>query len=452
MSPEVLGLIMLGLLVIAIMIGFPTAFTLMALGITFGFLGIGFVVFDLVVQRTFFVMQNDVLVAIPLFLFMGYVVERAGILDELFHSVQVMFGWLPGSLAVATLATGTIFATATGIVGASVTLLGLLAFPAMMKAGYNKQYAAGAVTASGTLGILIPPSVLLILYGFVAGVSVPRLYAGAFLPGFMLSSLYLVYIIVRAKVQPSVAPMLSKELREQANAGEMVRLILRGFVPIVSLILFVLGAIFFGLATPSEGAALGALGGLLLAAIHRRLTFSMLRESVFLTVRTSAMVGWLLVGSSIFAAVFARLGGGSIIADFVIGLNLSPEQFFWMAQFLIFLLGWPLEWTEITIIFLPLFLPLLQTYHVRFPDNIATDAFFFGIMVAINQQTSFLSPPVAMSAYYLKGVVGKLITLNQIFQGMYPYLAIQVVAMLVLWLFPQLAYYFPTLVYGGGLR
>src|SRR6266540_2385945 len=287
---------MIALMVLSILIGFPTAFTLMSLGITFGFLGMGFLVFDLAVQRVFFVMQNDVLVAIPLFLFMGYIIERAGILDELFHAVNVMFGWLPGSLAVATLLTGTVFATATGIVGASVTLLGLLAFPAMMRAGYNKQFAAGAVTASGTLGILIPPSVLLILYGFVAGVSVPRLYAGAFLPGFMLSSLYLVYIIVRAKLQPAVAPMVPKDLREQANASQMVRLILRGFVPIVTLILFVLGAIFFGLATPSEGAALGALGGLLLAAVHRRLTFSMLKESVFLTVRTSAMVGWLLVG------------------------------------------------------------------------------------------------------------------------------------------------------------
>jgi tripartite ATP-independent transporter DctM subunit len=452
MNPEILGLIMLGLLVIAIMIGFPTAFTLMSLGITFGFLGIGFVVFSLVVQRTFFVMQNDVLVAIPLFLFMGYIVERAGILDELFHSVQVMFGWMPGSLAVATLATGTIFATATGIVGASVTLLGLLAFPAMMKAGYNKQYAAGAVTASGTLGILIPPSVLLILYGFVAGVSVPRLYAGAFLPGFMLAGLYFGYIVLRAKFQPALAPMLPKEMREKVSGGEMLRLIFRGFVPIVALILFVLGAIFFGLATPSEGAALGALGGLLLAAAHRRLSFGMLRESVFLTVRTSAMVGWLLVGSSIFAAVFARLGGGAIIADFVISLNLTPEAFFWVAQFLIFLLGWPLEWTEITIIFLPLFLPLLATYHTRFPDSIATSPFFFGIMVAINQQTSFLSPPVAMSAYYLKGVVGKIITLNEIFQGMYPFLAVQVVAMIVLWFFPQLAYYLPDLVYGAGGR
>jgi len=452
MSPEALGLIMLVLLVITIMIGFPTAFTLMALGITFGFLGIGFVIFDLVVQRTFFVMQNDVLVAIPLFLFMGYIVERAGILDELFHAVQVMFGWMPGSLAIATLATGTIFATATGIVGASVTLLGLLAFPAMMRAGYNKQYAAGAVTASGTLGILIPPSVLLILYGFVAGVSVPRLYAGAFLPGFALSALYFAYIVFRAKFQPSVAPMLPKEMREQVTPPQMLALILRGFLPIVSLILFVLGAIFFGFATPSEGAALGAVGGILLAAIHRRLTFAMLRESVFLTVRTASMVGWLLVGSSIFAATFARLGSGQIIGDFVTNLNLTPEAFFWVAQFLIFLLGWPLEWTEITIIFMPLFLPLLAEYRRQYPDNIATDPFFFGIMAALNQQTSFLSPPVAMSAYYLRGVASKLITLNEIFRGMYPFLAIQIVSMAVLWLIPWLAYGPATAVFGESIR
>src|SRR6266481_4329918 len=244
---------MLSLMVVAIMIGFPTAFTLMSLGITFGFLGMGFLVFDLAVQRVFFVMQNDVLVAIPLFLFMGYIIERAGILDELFHAVNVMFGWMPGSLAIATLATGTIFATATGIVGASVTLLGLLAFPAMMRAGYNKQYAAGAVTAAGTLGILIPPSVLLILYGFVAGVSVPRLYAGAFLPGFMLSSLYLAYIVIWAKIRPQDAPNVSKEQREHLNARQTLGLVFRGFVPIVSLILVVLGCIFFGIATPSEG-------------------------------------------------------------------------------------------------------------------------------------------------------------------------------------------------------
>jgi len=452
MSPEALGLTMLALMVVAIMIGFPTAFTLMSLGITFGFLGLGFLVFDLAVQRVFFIMQNDVLVAIPLFLFMGYIIERAGILDELFHAVNVMFGWLPGSLAVATLATGTIFATATGIVGAAVTLLGLLAFPAMLRAGYNKKFAAGAVTASGTLGILIPPSVLLILYGFVAGVSVPRLYAGAFLPGFMLSFLYFGYIVIWAKIRPKDAPMLPKAEREQMTRSDTLRLILRGFVPIVSLILFVLGAIFFGLATPSEGAALGALGGIILAAAHRRLTFSMIRESVFLTVRTASMVGWLLVGSSIFAAVFARMGGAQIIGDFILGLKLSPEVFFWVVQIIIFVLGWPLEWTEITIIFMPLFLPLLATYHQQYPDNIATDAFFFGIMAALNQQTSFLSPPVAMSAYYLKGVAGKAITLNEIFLGMYPFMGIQVLAMGVLWVLPWLAYGPAIAVFGPSFR
>ena len=452
MSPEILGLVMILLMVVSILIGFPTAFTLMALGITFGFLGMGFLVFDLAVQRVFFVMQNDVLVAIPLFLFMGYIIERAGILDELFHAVNVMFGWLPGSLAVATLATGTIFATATGIVGAAVTLLGLLAFPAMLRAGYNKRFAAGAVTASGTLGILIPPSVLLILYGFVAGVSVPRLYAGAFLPGFMLAFFYFGFIVIWAKLRPRDAPQLPKAEREQVHGADMLKLVFRGFVPIVSLILFVLGSIFLGLATPSEGAALGALGGIVLAAAHRRLTFSMLRESVFLTVRTASMVGWLLVGSSIFAAVFARLGGAQLIGDFVLGMHLSPEVFFWVIQIIIFVLGWPLEWTEITIIFMPLFLPLLATYHQQYPDHIATDAFFFGIMAALNQQTSFLSPPVAMSAYYLKGVAGKAISLNEIFQGMYPFMAIQIVSMGVLWVIPWLAYGPATAIFGASLR
>ncbi len=447
MSPQTVGLVMLAIMTFAIMIGFPTAFTLMALGILFGFLGFQFLVFDLLVQRSFFIMSNDVLPAIPLFLFMGYVIERAGILDELFRSVQVMTGPLRGSLAVATLVTGTIFATATGIVGASVTLLGLLAFPAMIRAGYNKEYAAGAVTASGTLGILIPPSVLLILYGFVAGVSVPKLYAGAVLPGLMLAALYLGYIVVRAYLQPHVGPALPKEMRTLPTR-DMIVLVLRGFVPIITLIGFVLGTIFFGIATPTEGAALGSFGAVLLAAAHRRLSFGMLKESVFLTVRTAAMVGWLLMGSSIFAAVFARLGAAQLIGDYVLGLNLSPDVFFWVAQFLIFLLGWPLEWTEITIIFMPLFLPLLETFHVRYPDSIATDAFYFGIMAALNQQTSFLSPPVAMAAYYLKGVAGKLIELNQIFKGMYPFMALQILAMALLWLFPQLAYFPVELIYG----
>src|SRR6266540_4793974 len=279
---------MLGLLVIAIMIGFPTAFTLMALGITFGFLGIGFVVFDLVVQRTFFVMQNDVLVAIPLFLFMGYVVERAGVLDDLFMSIQTLMGRVPGSLGVATLITGSLFATATGIVGASVTLLGLLSLPQMIQRKYSPSFATGIIVAAGTLGILIPPSVLLILYGFIAGVSVPRLYAAAFIPGFMLAALYVIYIVVRPARDPKVAPPAPKE-EMTAPASEVLSLFVRGLLPILSLILFVLGAIFFGIATPSEGAALGSLGGLVLAGFHRKLSVGMIREAVFLTVRTASI-------------------------------------------------------------------------------------------------------------------------------------------------------------------
>jgi tripartite ATP-independent transporter DctM subunit len=434
-------MLMLFLLVFTILIGFPTAFTLMALGVIFGVIGFGSVDIarDLLVQRTYTLMRNDVLVAIPLFLFMGYMIERSGVLDRLFYSLQVVVGPMNGALALATLFTGTIFATATGIVGASVALLGVLALPAMLRARYQPAFASGVVTASGTLGILIPPSVLLILYGFVAGVSVPRLYAGAFLPGLMLSGLYLVYIIGRAYLQPNVAPALAKELRQHVTVPHALWLLLTGFLPIAVLIGAVLASILVGLATPSEAAALGGVAAIGLAAAYRRLTWQNLKESVFLTARTSAMVGWLLVGSGMFASVFARLGGAQLIGDFVVRLGLNEVGFFWLAQAIIFFLGWPLEWTEITIIFLPLFLPLLEPFNI--------DPLFFGIMTALNQQTSFLSPPVAMSAYYLKGVAPTLL-LNQIFRGMYPFLAIQVLAMGVLWLFPALATWLPDVVYG----
>jgi tripartite ATP-independent transporter DctM subunit len=390
------------------------------------------------VQRTFFLMQNDVLVAIPLFLFMGYVVERAGVLEGLFHSVELLMGKLPGSIAVATLVTGSLFATATGIVGASVTLLGLLALPAMMQRRYNTSFATGVIVAAGTLGILIPPSVLLILYGFVAGVSVPRLYAAALIPGFLLASLYLVYIMIRALRDPTMAP--ASTTVKHIPRLQMLGMVGRGLVPILTLILFVLGAIFFGIATPSEGAALGALGGFILAAAHRRLNFQMVRESVFLTVRAAAMVGWLLVGSSIFAAVFARLGSAQLVGDFLLGLGLHDLVFVILVQAVIFLLGWPLEWTEIVIIFLPLFLPVVIAYDINLV--------WFGVLSAVNMQTAFLSPPVAMSAYYLKNVAPKSVTLNTIFKGMYPFIGVQVIALILLYIFPDMALWLPRVVYG----
>jgi TRAP-type mannitol/chloroaromatic compound transport system permease large subunit len=609
-----LGLLMLGLVVVAIMLGFPTAFTLMGMGMLFGWFAYGFdirQILDLMVQRTYAVMSNDVLIAIPLFVFMGYLVERANLIEKLFKSLHLAMARVPGSLAVATIVTCAVFATATGIVGAVVTLMGLLAMPAMLKGGYNIKIAAGAITAGGCLGILIPPSVLLIVYGATAGVSVVQLYAGAFFPGIMLAGLYVGYVIILAKIKPSMMPPLSAEDRRvelpsftqrlattkgsalalltrtfkgRRNAGvpmgalarhlaitllpaltfalfmglvyqsmtaplvvqdtselqsmgmgssvggedegglaeppaeggglqeppaegdaaqeppaagattaeppamksveatttasaaagagaraapmgfwialavglfalfifywrftlvrlEIFKMLLSSFFPLAILIIAVLGSIVFGLATPSEAAAAGALGGLLLAAAYGQLNFSVVKESVFLTAKTSAMVCWLFVGSSIFSASFALLGGQEIIETWVLSLGLSPVEFLILAQFIIFILGWPLEWTEIIVIFMPIFIPLLAQFNI--------DPLFFGLLVALNLQTAFLSPPVAMAAFYLKGVSPPHVTLNQIFAGMLPFMGIQVVAIVILYVFPQIGLWLPSVLYGN---
>ncbi len=596
------GLLMLSLVVVAIMLGFPTAFTLMGMGVTFTFIAYHASApelavrqtLDLMALRAYAVMTNDVLIAVPLFVFMGYLVERANLIERLFRSLHLAIGKIPGSLAVATLATCAVFATATGIIGAVVTLMGLLALPAMLKSGYNVKLSAGVITAGGTLGILIPPSVLLILYGATASVSVVQLYAGAFLPGIMLAGLYILYVMVIAKLKPEWAPkpleseshvelpplarqltggrrrktlpaligaiansrkagvpartvwwqlaialipvvvlaagtavvyrvvttqevvdtgglqemgMVDDEpstdsgleeppeakkeaptsrysidrsrLRAEAAAEtpaaapvggrvpaplafwivlgivtlvlvilyvfqtferlEVFKMMLGSFFPLAILILAVLGSIIFGWATPTEAAAMGAGGGLLLAAAYRRLTFGVVKESVFLTAKTTAMVCWLFVGSSIFAAAFALLGGQEIIERWVLSLRMTPTQFMLLSQFIIFILGWPLEWTEIIVIFMPIFLPLLSHFHI--------DPLFFGLLVALNLQTAFLSPPVAMAAFYLKGVAPPHVTLNQIFAGMMPFMAIQVFALGLLYLFPQIGLWLPGLVY-----
>ena len=640
-----LGLMMLALICVGIMFGFPTAFTLMGMGVFFAWLAYrsvnpdlaGRQVLDLFVQRTYGVMSNDVLIAVPLFLFMGYLVERAQLIDRLFRSLHLATARVPGSLAVATIVTCAIFATATGIVGAVVTLMGLLAFPAMLKAGYNVKVAAGAVTAGGCLGILIPPSVLLIVYGAVAGVSVVQLYAGAFLPGFMLASIYVGYVIVLAKWKPQLMPPLAEnerrvelppwaetlaqqgsnaltglaralgasrsvakrtvlgqlfvtlvpalfiaallgvtyrvatapeveastaglveagglvaasELEREASSGligtpeaeenesqlmeppaeganealaaeakegvqeppgaapavetkpteaaateperlpvplwlwiafgigigaiafiyrlwnwerlEIFKLLLTSFFPLALLILAVLGSIVFGLATPAEAAAVGAFGGFVLAGVYRYIAkycaapgsgpFStavlgrtlrefgtIIKESSFLTAKTSAMVCWLFVGSGIFSAAFALLGGQEVIERWVLSMDLTPLQFMLLAQFIIFILGWPLEWTEIIIIFMPIFIPLLPHFHI--------DPLFFGLLVALNLQTAFLSPPVAMAAFYLKGVSPPHVTLNQIFAGMMPFMGIQVVALVLLYTFPEIGLWLPHILY-----
>ena len=367
MTDPQLGVLMLVLFIFFIMLGFPIAFTLMALGMGFAVLafdGNWTAISGLVVQRKWSVMTNDVLISVPLFVFMGYVIERANILDRLFRSIQIAAGGVPGSLAVATLATCALFATATGIVGAVVTLMGLLAFPAMLKHGYDIKLSAGVVCAGGCLGILIPPSIMLILYGATTGVSPVQLYAGAFFPGLMLAGLYMVYVVIRAILNPSLAPKLPKEERN-VPFGVVAWDLLTSFLPLSLLILAVLGAIMFGLATPSESAAVGALGSLVLALAYRSLTWQKLKEFVYLTARTSAMVGWLFVGSFIFSAVFARLGGDAVIKDFVVALDLSPLMFMIVAQIIIFILGWPLEWTEIIVIFVPIFMPLLRPFRHR---------------------------------------------------------------------------------------
>jgi TRAP-type mannitol/chloroaromatic compound transport system permease large subunit len=553
---------------------------------------------------------------VPLFVFMGYLVERANLIEKLFKSLHLSMARIPGSLAVATLVTCAVFATATGIVGAVVTLMGLLALPAMLRAGYSTPMAAGSITAGGCLGILIPPSVLLILYGATAGVSVVQLYAGAFFPGLMLAGLYVVYVVIMAKLKPQWAPPLSEAERRvdlpaasqrladtgshhallrlvsalkgrrnadvpmshvlkqlgivlmpgllflllatstyravttvaaepeydiepisfssgeslssgglqeppmagglaeppveddeeapaeplglseppgaeeepapvapalaepggvqegEAVAGETTRpaptwwwvvfsilgatitlfylflsfarlevfkMLLASFFPLVVLILSVLGSIVFGLATPTEAAAMGALGGFLLAAAYRQLNLTVVKESVFLTAKTSAMVCWLFVGSAIFSAAFALLGGQELVENWVMSMNLTPTQFLILSQILIFVLGWPLEWTEIIVIFMPIFIPLL--------DNFGIDPLFFGLLVALNLQTAFLSPPVAMSAFYLKGVAPPHVTLNQIFLGMLPFMGIQIVAIVLLYVFPGIGLWLPQLLY-----
>ena len=447
MSDPEIALLMLGSFIIIIMLGFPVAFTLMAMGVGFGYYAYfrpGQEIFEsrvfyLLTQNTFSVMNNDVLTAVPLFLFMGYVIERANILDRLFYSMQVAFRAIPGSMAVAALATCALFATATGIVGAVVTLMGLLAFPAMLKARYDTQISAGVICAGGTLGILIPPSIMLIVYGATAGVSVVKLYAAALIPGFLLAGLYMLYVVSRALMNPNLMPRLPKDEAGGLGFIEVLVLLAKAFLPLAALIMSVLGAILFGLATPSEAAAIGALGSVLLAIAYRAMSWQKLREAVYLTARTSAMVCYLFVGSWLFSSIFSYLGGEHIVKEFVLGLDLNTVTFLLLTQLIIFVLGWPLEWSEIIIIFVPIFLPLLEHFGV--------DPILFGILIALNLQTSFLTPPMAMSAYYLKGVAPPQVQLAAIFKGCLPFVSMVFIAMAAVYIVPGTVTWLPELLY-----
>jgi len=445
-DPQV-AIMMLSIFIFLVLLGFPIAFTLIPMGVGFGYYAyfqadnlLNNQIFYLLNQNTYSVMESDILVAIPLFLFMGYVVERANIVNRLFFSLQLATRHLPGSMAVAALATCAIFATASGIIGAVVTLMGLLAFPAMVKANYHRGFASGVICAGGTLGILIPPSIMLIVYAAIAELSVLRLYAAAIIPGFLLAGFYMIYVVTRAYFNPSIAP---KPLEEEVPPTRVIILqLLTSFVPLALLILSVLGSILLGLATPAEAAAIGAFGGLFLAFCYRSLNWKTLKESIFLTAKTTAMVCWLFVGSWTFASVFSYLGGHTVVEHWILGMNLEPWQFLVMAQLIIFLLGWPLEWTEILIIFVPIFLPMLDAFGVN--------PYFFAMLVALNLQTSFLTPPMAMAAYYLKGVVGDQIELIEIFKSIMPYLFIVIFTMVLMYNYPGIALFLPDYFFGIG--
>ena len=447
MSDPIIALVMLGLFIVFIFLGFPIAFTLMAMGIMFGAYAYhtpGQSLFDnnifyLFTQNTFSVMNNDVLISIPLFLFMGYIIERANILDRLFESLQVSLRHVPGSMAVAALVTCALFATATGIVGAVVTLMGLLALPSMLKAGYDQKLSTGVIAAGGTLGILIPPSIMLIVYAATAGVSVVKLYAAAMVPGMLLAGLYLVYVIGRVVINPKLAPK-PKDV-DEVGFFKAVQLLVTAFLPLAALIMTVLGSILFGLATPSEAAAMGSLGGMVLAVVYRAMTWQRLKEAVFLTAKTTAMVCYLFVGSWTFSSVFSYLGGESVVKDFMLSMDLSTVQFLLLTQLIIFILGWPLEWSEIIIIFVPIFLPLLEHFNV--------DPMLFGILIAINLQTSFLTPPMAMSAYYLKGIAPKEVELWTIFKGCFPFLGMVFLTIALVYVQPKIVTWLPDLMYNS---
>jgi tripartite ATP-independent transporter DctM subunit len=446
-NPET-ALFMMCIFLFFVLLGFPIAFTLLAMGVGFGYFAywnpetmesiFDNRIFDLVVQNTYSVMDNHVLTAVPLFLFMGYLVERAGIVAKLFFAIRLASHRLPASMAVAALITCALFSTATGIIGAVVTLMGLLAWPAMIKAGYDKKFASGVICSGGCLGILIPPSIMLIVYAVIAQLSPLRLFAAAMLPGLLLATLYIIYAIGLAMWKPELAPKPKAEEIPPKNV--IIKEVIISFLPLFTLILLVLGTILAGIATPAEAAAVGAFGSLVMAYFYKTLKWQSFKESVFLTAKTSAMIMWLFIGSWTFASVFSYLGGHEIFEHFFKSMDLEPWQFLVITQIIIFLLGWPLEWTEILIIFVPIFLPLLETFGVN--------PYFFAMLIALNLQTSFLTPPMAMSAYYLKGVQKKNVELMDIFKGIMPFLAIVILAMIIMYNFPGLALWLPTALFG----
>ncbi|MCG8548377.1 MAG: TRAP transporter large permease subunit [Alphaproteobacteria bacterium] len=440
MSPEYLGLLSLGALFVLIFVGFPISFTLLFLGIAFGYIGFGKVVFYLMTFQVFGVMTETLLAAVPLFLFMGYVLERAGLMNRLFHGFQLLLAPVKGSLYIAVLSTATLFAAATGIVGAAVTILGVMAAPIMQKSKYSPRLSAGSIAAGGTLGMLIPPSVMLVVMGPVVGAPITELFAAAFVPGILLAGLYTVYALIRSYMNPALGPELPVDQRATSGA-EILRELFLGIIPLAFLIVAVLGSILAGLATPTDAAAMGALGSLLLALAYRRLTWANLKEAVYATIITSSMILLLVAASNFYGAVFARLGTATMLAQMLLDLPFPPTMILAMILALVFLLGWPLEWVPIVLIVIPIFLPIVTELKI--------DLVWFCTLVAICLQTAWLSPPVALSAYYIKGVVPQW-DLKDIYLGMMQFMVIQVIGLLLVLYFPKIALWLPEVLFRGG--
>jgi tripartite ATP-independent transporter DctM subunit len=438
MSPELLGIVMLIALLAVIFVGFPISFTLIVVAIVFGYIGLGDMVFHLMVIQTFGMMQEEVLAAVPLFIFMGYIVEQADLMARLFRAFRFLLAPLKGSLYLGVIFTATIFAMATGIVGAAVTVLGIMAAPIMMKCHYSPRLAAGAIAAGGTLGILIPPSVMLVVMGPVMNVSVAKLYGAAFGPGFLLAFLYISYLLFRCYRNPELGPPVPIEER-LTSVPAMIRELVVGMVPLSILIAGTLGSILAGLATPTEAAAMGAFGGVILAFGYGKLNGKMLINAAIGTMQTTSMVLFLGVASNVFGAVFARLGSADLMTQTLLALPVPPFVMLLIIMLLLFLLGWPFEWPAIIYLFLPIFMPVVIALKY--------DLVWFGALVAVNLQTAFLSPPVAMSAYYLKAVVPDW-DLGTIYKGMADFMVLQIIGLLLLMLFPEIALWFPRWLFG----
>jgi tripartite ATP-independent transporter DctM subunit len=440
-----LGMVMLIVMIFAIFIGFPISFTLLFLALTFGYFGLGEVVFSLAYFQTIGMMKEELLAAVPLFIFMGFMTEQAGLMERLFSAFRMVLAPVRGALFIVVIVTSAVFAMATGIVGAAVTVLGIMASPIMIKTGYDAKLAAGAITAGGTLGILIPPSVMLIVMGPVLGVSVADLYAAAFGPGFLLAGIYLVYLFARSFIDPKLGPPVPKEERV-TDILVIAKEVVVGVVPLLGLIAATLGSILVGLATPTEASGIGALGAMILAAAYGKLTYAGLKRAVLSATATSSMVLLLAVTSNIFGAVFARMGTANWITESLLALPVPAVVMLVIVVVLIFLLGWPFEWPAVILVFLPIFYPVMDGLRPQISESLGIQPdmmmVWFGTVVAVTLQTAYLSPPVAMSAYYLRQVVREW-SLLTIYKGMFEFMMLQVIAIALVVTFPAIATKFP---------